>query len=149
MSDTNQEKSKNLFFFRDEFNGDFEKFDSLQEALDHAKNAIVELDGEGGWPQEVLDGAFQIGIITHESVMANRRENDRNEDGEVVDSSFDYLCDVEMGELENNPLEEIRKLRAIIEEARPWVQFRQDLLPATSFMTNFQIENWLKVTLNL
>lgn len=86
------------YFFRDEFNGDFETFDNLEDALKRAKEAIVELDGEGGWPQEVLDGAFQIGIITHVSAETNRRDNDKDDDGEIINNDFDYLCDVEMCE---------------------------------------------------
>lgn len=80
------------YFFRDEFNGNFETFDTHKEALDHAKKEIGELDGGEGWPQEVLDGAFQVGIITHESAETNRRKS--------KDKSFDYLCDIEMVEVE-------------------------------------------------
>lgn len=96
------------YFFRDEYNGDFEEFDSLKSALKHAKEAINDLDGSDGWAQEVLDGAFQIGIITHESAETNRRENDRDDDGEVIDNEFDYLCDVEMIEV-NDEITALKK----------------------------------------
>lgn len=99
------------YFFRDEFNGDFFEFDKLEDAQKHADQAIIDLDGESGWPQEVLDGAFQIGIILQESCETNRRENDVDEDGEDINSEFDFLCEVEMADVENNLVGELKKYK--------------------------------------
>ena len=124
------------YFFRDEFNGDFETFDTIEEAFKYANVTIRDLDGEDGWPQEVLDGAFQIGVITHMSSEANRREHDIDDDGEAVNHEFDYICDIEMVENINpitNEIEELKKeieeLKSLIKEAIPWIACVKGTLP--------------------
>ena len=127
------------YFFRDELNGDFETFDTIEEAFKYANVAIRDLDGEDGWPQEVLDGAFQIGVITHMSSEANRREHDIDDDGEAVNHEFDYICDIEMVENENPITNEIEALKSLINYITPYVKENV----GNEFMSN-RLKEWLE-----
>lgn len=93
--------SSEKWFGIDQFNGDSETFDTKEEAIAWAKEAIASCEPKNGWPQEVLDGAIKIGKITHESCMTNKRGPNLDDDGEVINTEFDFLCDCEMIEVDN------------------------------------------------
>lgn len=89
------------WFGIDQFNGDTETFDTLEEAQKWAKDIISDIDAGEGWPEEILDGAIKIGKIMYESSMTNKRDVPLDEDGEPENSDFDFYCDCEMVEIEN------------------------------------------------
>lgn len=90
--------SSERWFAIDQYNGDSELFNTKEEALQWAKDAIP--DGSDGWPEELLDGAVKVGKVLYESSMTNKREVPKDDDGEPINSDFDFLCDCEMVEVE-------------------------------------------------
>lgn len=76
------------YFVHDAFNSDIDYFDTKEEAIKHAEESIG--DGSDGWPQELLDGAVKIGIVTHESSKDNERHTENKE--------WDFECECEMQE---------------------------------------------------
>ncbi|GAB1376854.1 hypothetical protein MASR1M48_17060 [Lactococcus petauri] len=94
-----------MWFCKDEFNGNWEEFDTQKEALKHAEECIG--DGSDGWPEEVLDGAIKVGVVLFQSAKTNERDTEN--------PSWDFECDVEMAEVENNLSAKINELQSVID----------------------------------
>ena len=85
------------FFVHDELNGDIDYFETKEEALRHAKNIISD-NSDDGFPEEILDGAIKVGLITHCSMKVNERPIPQDEKDQYP-PEWSFLCEVEMGEL--------------------------------------------------
>jgi len=119
-------KMSEVYFVHDEFINDIEYFETEEKAREHFERITNDLQGEDGWPQEVLDGAIKIGVVLFESCMENKRPVPLDDDGEPVDNSFDYLCDIGLAEVENPLTSRIEQLEVENLKLRTCVKFFAD-----------------------
>lgn len=94
-----------MWFCKDDYNGDYDEFDTKEEALKQAEECIG--DGSDGWPQEILDGAVKVGVVLFQSCEGSHRETEH--------PGWDFECDVEMAEVENNLSTKINELQSVID----------------------------------
>ena len=103
------------WFVYDEFDTGYEEFENKEDALKHFHE--IKGDGHDGWAQEILDGAIKVGVVLYESCETNRREPDRDDDGEFVNTEFDYFCDVDAVEIECDLVKELATTKKLLDEA--------------------------------
>lgn len=122
----------NEWYVHDEMNANVDFFNSKEEAMKIAKECIG--DGGDGWPQEILDGAIRVGKILYISSETNRREN-IDEDGEKINPDWDFICDCEM--VEND--DEYHDMKRLIEKQAKIIE---KLKEANEFYAN--PEKWIR-----
>lgn len=101
------------YFVYDSYDTGFEEFETLEEAEKHFEEITNFSIYYDGWPQEILDGAIKLGIITHVSCDGEHRHTDHKE--------WDFECDIVQAEVLDNPMsllqQELQKTREQLEIA--------------------------------
>ena len=101
------------YFVYDSYDTGFEEFETLEEAEKHFKEITDFSSYSDGWPQEILDGAIKLGIITHLSCDGEHRHTENKD--------WDFECDVVQAEVLDNPVslleQELQKTREQLEKA--------------------------------
>lgn len=100
------------YFVYDSYDTGFEEFETLGEAEKHFEEITDFSSYSDGWPQEILDGAIKLGIITHVSCDGEHRHTDHKE--------WDFECDIVQAEVLDNPMsllhQELQKTREQLEK---------------------------------
>lgn len=107
------------YFVYDSYGTGFEEFETLEEAEKHFEEITDFSSYSDGWPQEILDGAIKLGIITHVSCDGEHRHTDHKE--------WDFECDVVQAEVLDNPMsllqQELQKTREHLGKAIKSAEF--------------------------
>jgi len=91
-----------LFFIHDDFDSNIEYFETQKEALEYFRRLTYNLKENGGWPQEVLDGAIKFGVVICESRAASKTSVPVDPYGDPVE--------VELADIENPLMKMLKQL---------------------------------------
>jgi len=91
-----------LFFIHDDFDSNIEYFETEKEALKYFERIKINLKENGGWPQEVLDGAIKFGVVICESRAASKTSVPVDQYGDPVE--------VELADIENPLMKMLEQL---------------------------------------
>jgi len=92
------------FFIHDDFDSNIEYFKTEKEALIYFERIKINLKENGGWPQEVLDGAIKFGVIICESRAASKTPVPVDQYGDPIE--------VELVGIENPLMKMLEQLEA-------------------------------------
>lgn len=114
------------YFVYDSYDTGFEEFETLEGAEKHFEEITDFSTYSDGWPQEILDGAIKLGIITHVSCDGEHRHTDHKE--------WDFECDIVQAEVLDNPMsllqQELQKAQEEINSLRSAYKKNIDSLSA-------------------
>jgi len=90
------------FFIHDDFDSNVEYFETEKEALKYFERIKINLTENGGWPQEVLDGAIKFGVVICDSRAASRMSVPIDPYGDPIE--------VELADIENPLMKMLEQL---------------------------------------
>jgi len=98
------------FFIHDDFDSNIEYFKTEKEALIYFERIKINLKENGGWPQEVLDGAIKFGVVICDSRAASKMSVPIDPYGDPIE--------VELADIENPLMKMLEQLETENETLR-------------------------------